>query len=445
MRRSAHGALVAMLVSPAILLAASSPAIANDDTREPVVAAWTAAASSGASGPRALAAQTTALDAAQFAAAMTTTLTSAADGSRYLGPALSGLVIDPVDGTVIWRHLDGRSRLPASTQKLLTAFTVLRSMKPDAVLTTRVYQSTADRGRIYLRGGGDPSLGAARIGALAEATARRLALQKRTSVVLYVDRSIFPAPTMAPGWKASYRSDVQPPQGLTLAGYRKPDGALAAGRAFVAALKARGVTAKLSTITTTPATRTELATTASAPISRLVASMLNASINDYAEFLLRHAAQAGGKPATWQGAAQHEVAVLRAARIPLGGVRIIDGTGLSRLARMTPATLAGVVRLMWNTPADKAIVFSPNGIPRAGQTGTLATRYRITAHRCAQGLVLAKTGTLDDAVALAGVAQGADGRDRVFAFVENGIVGKNTSVRLALDTLATTVVGCRLG
>ena len=239
-----------MYAAAAIVLVSGSPASASDDTREPVVVpGWTAGPATP--GPRALAARTTALDAAQFAAAMTTTLTSAADGSRYLGPALSGLVIDPEDGTVIWRHLDGRTRLPASTQKLLTAFTVLHSLTPDAVLTTRVYQSTADRGRIYLRGGGDPSLGVARIGALAEATARRLALQKRTSVVLYVDRSIFPAPTMAPGWKASYRSDVQPPQGLTLAGYRKPDGALAAGRAFVTALKARGVTAKLATITTT--------------------------------------------------------------------------------------------------------------------------------------------------------------------------------------------------
>ena len=56
----------------------------------------------------------------------------------------------------------------------------------------------------------------------------------------------------------------------------------------------------------------------------------------------------------------------------------------------------------------------------------------------------AKTGTLVDAVALAGIAQGADGRDRLFVFLESGL-RKNTSVRLAIDTLATAVVGCSLG
>ena len=49
---------------------------------------------------------------------------------------------------------------------------------------------------------------------------------------------------------------------------------------------------------------------------------------------------------------------------------------------------------------------------------------------------------LGDVVGLAGVAKGADGRDRVFAFLENGNT-KTASVRNAVDTLATATVGCR--
>jgi len=424
----------------------AAPAYAGDDSREPAVSASAAAQGAAVPVQASSTATPTALTPEQFTVAMSTGLTRTATTSRYLGPALSAIVVDPADGTVIWRHDDGRARMAASAQKLLTAYTVLHSMRPDTVLTTRVYQGTGTlRGRLFLRGGGDPSLGTARIRALAAQTARRLGQQQRTSVVVHVDRSIFPTPTLATGWKRDYLADVQPPQGLTLAGYRKPDGALAAGRAFTAALKPYGITATLRTVAPTPPRRTELAATSSAPVSRLVATMLNASNNDYAEFLLRQAALAGRAQPTWQGAIRHEVGVLGRGGIPLGGLRIVDGTGLSRAARVPPATLAAVVRSLWGTPADQAIVFSWNGIPRAGLTGTLATRYRTAQHRCAQGQVLAKTGTLNDVVALAGVARGADGRDRVFVFLENGILGHNTAVRLAVDTLATTVVGCTLG
>ncbi|HEX2809099.1 MAG TPA: D-alanyl-D-alanine carboxypeptidase, partial [Kineosporiaceae bacterium] len=63
---------------------------------------------------------------------------------------------------------------------------------------------------------------------------------------------------------------------------------------------------------------------------------------------------------------------------------------------------------------------------------------------CARGQVQAKTGTLVDAVALAGIAQAADGRDRVFVFLDSG-VRKTAAVGSAIDTLATMVVGCHFG
>jgi D-alanyl-D-alanine carboxypeptidase/D-alanyl-D-alanine-endopeptidase (penicillin-binding protein 4) len=173
--------------------------------------------------------------------------------------------------------------------------------------------------------------------------------------------------------------------------------------------------------------------------------MLAVSNNDYAEFLLRHAALARGHAPTWRGAVDNELQLLAQAKVPTAGLRVVDGSGLSRANRMPVATLAAVLRLLREDPADAAIVFAWGALPRAGQTGTLATRFQAPNHACARGQVTAKTGTLSDAVALTGVARGADGRDRVFVFLENGLVGRNTSVRKAVDTMATTVVGCRLG
>ena len=91
---------------------------------------------------------------------------------------------------------------------------------------------------------------------------------------------------------------------------------------------------------------------------------------------------------------------------------------------------------------DHAVAFAWGAMPRAGQTGTLRSRFRAPGQRCAVGKVVAKTGTLGDAVGLAGIAEGVDGRRRVFAFLENG--NRQTSaVRSAMDTMGTAVVGCR--
>jgi D-alanyl-D-alanine carboxypeptidase/D-alanyl-D-alanine-endopeptidase (penicillin-binding protein 4) len=56
--------------------------------------------------------------------------------------------------------------------------------------------------------------------------------------------------------------------------------------------------------------------------------------------------------------------------------------------------------------------------------------------------VHAKTGTLSDAVALAGWTKGADGRVKAFAFVINGTPTSMTSMRQNIDMLAATVTGC---
>ncbi len=443
---------LALALTAATVLGVATPAAAaGEDTREPVVTAAQASPPRVPGGAllsrrgyephlRGLGVGTDALD-----LAMADSLTTTAGRSRHLGVALSALVVDAADGTVIWRSRENRTRLPASTQKLLTTYTVLHSMNPDAALATRVMHDPADRRRIYLRGGGDPSLSTSGLRLLATRTAAALAARGLTRVSLAVDASILPTPSQASGWKASYRSDVQPPQGLTLAGYRGPDGAGAARRAFVAALAARGVTVSVTSAARAPAGSAELARVTSAPIRRMLATMLSTSNNDYAEFLLRHAARAGGATPSWRYAAAYETRLLARAGVPTRGLRIADGSGLSRSDRVPAATLAAVIRLLWNTPADAAVVFAWGALPRSGQTGTLAKRYRTSAHACARGKVLAKTGTLADAVALAGVAQSVDGTDRVFVFLENGRVGVNSSVRYAVDTLATTVVGCRLG
>jgi D-alanyl-D-alanine carboxypeptidase/D-alanyl-D-alanine-endopeptidase (penicillin-binding protein 4) len=380
-----------------------------------------------------------------FTTAMTTALTATATTSRYLGPALSGLVIDPADGSVVWRQNDTHTRMPASTQKLLTTYTVLGSMTPQSTLVTATCQSRQTPSAIYVRGGGDPSLTLTRIQDLATQTADQLKRTDQTKVSLYLDGSLFPAPTTATGWPASYlRSDVQYVRGLTVAGYRGADGGLAAGKALATDLTEQGITATVDGVAVTPKSCSDLATTRSAPVSRLISDMLAYSNNDYAEYLLRQAALARGFTPSWRGAVDNEIQLLAKAGVPTAGLRVYDGSGLSRSDRMPVATLAAVVGLLREDPVDAQIVFAYGALPSAGQTGTLSKRFATSYQACARGHVQAKTGTLADAVALAGVAQAADGRDRVFVFLDSG--GRQTAaVGSAIDTLATMVVGCHFG
>lgn len=368
-------------------------------------------------------------------------LSAAASSSSYLGKYLSAVVIDDETGGTVWSHRSGTRRAPASTLKVLTAHTVLRSLRSTTTFTTKVHQS-AD-GSIYLRGGGDPSLGTARLSTLAGETASLLLSQGRTEVNLYVDATYFPSPSAPYGWKSrDIYSEAQYVRGLALVGYRGSDGSLAAGRVFAALLKKQGVTATLKGHSTTPISPL-VAQTRSAPVSALVQRMLLVSNNDYAEFLLRQAAKAKRASTTTKGAAAFQLASLAKAGIPTKGLLSYDGSGLSRANRMPTATLAAGIASLYRTPATKQIAFAWAGMPRAGQTGTLAKRFRTTATRCATGKVIAKTGSLNAVNALAGVALGADGRKRIFVLLDSG-PSNSTAVRKALDVLATGVVGCRL-
>ena len=112
------------------------------------------------------------------------------------------------------------------------------------------------------------------------------------------------------------------------------------------------------------------------------------------------------------------------------GVRIVDGSGLSSLDRLTPAALAGVIRAGMQDPRiGKAFLES---FAVAGRTGTLDTRLPGLA-----GLVRGKTGTTDLACSLSGVI----GDRIVFSVLQNGRPVSFWSARTAQDRFVTALAG----
>ena len=175
-----------------------------------------------------------------------------------------------------------------------------------------------------------------------------------------------------------------------------------------------------------------------------VGFMLRTSDNDAAEVLHRMVAVQTGYPATWEGAAEAQVAALSTLGVTIGHGRVHDGSGLSRADRLSPAEVVAVLSLPFADTRPNLASLRSGSLAVAGVTGTLGPaylRYRSGPTSCAQGLIEAKTGSLSGVIALSGRAVGADGRVKLFSFLLNR-VPSTLATRRAVDKLATTVTGC---
>jgi len=154
------------------------------------------------------------------------------------------------------------------------------------------------------------------------------------------------------------------------------------------------------------------------------------SDNFTAEMLVKElgAVQAGA------GTTAAGIRVVRAqlvdAGVPLTGVRIVDGSGLSLLDRVTATELVSLLRVMWGDEEMRPELLA--ALPLAGRTGTLHDRMRGTA---AAGVVRAKTGTTDNSTALSGFV----GDRYVFSVLVNGFPVSWLWSRVAEDRFATAL------
>jgi D-alanyl-D-alanine carboxypeptidase/D-alanyl-D-alanine-endopeptidase (penicillin-binding protein 4) len=97
--------------------------------------------------------------------------------------------------------------------------------------------------------------------------------------------------------------------------------------------------------------------------------------------------------------------------VPMAGVRIVDGSGLSTLDRLTVDALGSLLNLAWADPDIHPLLVG--SLPVAGVSGTLEKRLQKAVTR---GRVIAKTGTTDVASALSGYV----GDRFAFAVLQNG-------------------------
>ncbi|WP_327406240.1 D-alanyl-D-alanine carboxypeptidase/D-alanyl-D-alanine-endopeptidase [Streptomyces sp. NBC_01288] len=362
-----------------------------------------------------------------------------------LGSTLSGVVIDAETKKAVWGHDATTALMPASNTKLATSTAALTILGPDHRFTTKVVYGN---GTLTLVGGGDRTLTTADLTAMATTAVAGLKNAGLTTVKLTVDDSLFPAPTLATGWNDGYYPDsIAPVRALVVDGRHVTDTSLDAGQIFAKLLARQGVTVTGSvTHATAGTTAVPVAQHQSGTLSSIVEHMLKVSDNDIAETLLRSTALAAGRPATFEDGTAVVRQVLTQYGVSLANFEIHDGSGLSRSNRIPAQTIADILDLAddpANAPTLKYIV---DGLPVAGEAGsTLGPewgRFDTANSQCAVGKVSAKTGTLTGAIALSGLTKAADGRWKIFSFIENNSTAAPDATKDALDGLAATVNGC---
>ncbi|MFC7530389.1 D-alanyl-D-alanine carboxypeptidase/D-alanyl-D-alanine-endopeptidase [Actinoplanes sp. GCM10030250] len=399
-------------------------------------------------------------------------------GASALG-SVNVQVLDVASDTVLYERKPDGMTTPASTTKVLTAATALAARGPAYRFETRVVAGE-NPGEIVIVGGGDVTLGvnkktlfpgAARLDDLAAQVRRKLGSAEVTKVL--VDTSLFTGPETATGWGGGDIGDGQVArvQSLMTNGGRVApvhndqggdprfsDPALAAGKAFAKFLGVTSVSrgtapegeasAPTEGEASAPAEAegemapgTELGKVESPPLVQVVEWMLQMSDNVLAEAIGRQVALAADKPASFEGTADAMGEKLTELGLPAEEALLYDASGLSNRNAISPALLVRTLALAaGGEQAALSNLF--NGLPVAGWSGTLRTRFVTPSpNRSAQGIVRAKTGTLSGVNTLAGVLITRDGRVLAFAIMAKG--GPSASAaKVALDRVAARLVQC---
>jgi len=374
-------------------------------------------------------------------------------GNPALGTRHTAAVVDVTTGRRLYGAGAGTALTPASTTKIATAVAALSALGADHRLTTRAALEP-DTKELVLVGGGDPTLtaredtdGWASLRTLAKETAAALKKRDITAVTLSYDKTLYAGSEIHP---IGVNDNLAPVTALMADEARTDDStsgpvarvsdpATDATRTFARFLADDGIRTTSPGPSKATGRADTLATVSSPPLSALVERMLTNSDNDIAEALARQTAVAAKQRADFEGGGKAIRAQLKKLGLPLSGADFHDGSGLDRADRLTADLLTSLL-VKAGDPAHPDLRPVLTGLPVAGFTGTLSSRYT----EGAAGVVRAKTGTLTGVNTLAGTVVDQDGRLLAFAFLASGTTDPGAA-QTALDTTATALAACGCG
>jgi D-alanyl-D-alanine carboxypeptidase/D-alanyl-D-alanine-endopeptidase (penicillin-binding protein 4) len=361
----------------------------------------------------------------------------------HVAPARSAAVaLDLASGAVLFGQNADRPLAPASNEKLPLTYAALVRLGPAFRIETDVLgegeqDGTVWTGALVLKGNGDPTLSRADLRVLA-GQVKAAGIRSVTGGVLG-DESAYDTRRIVAGWKPSFFIDESPPLSALVVDRSRigrvvsSTPALAAATSFRDALRNAGITVAGPVRTGAADEWSEVIATVSSPtLAAMVRFMDRESDNFTAEMLLKQLGLSELGRGTSAAGAAVVTQTLVEAGVPMTGVRIVDGSGLSRLDRLTATALGSLLELAWDDPTIRPVLVA--SLPVAGLNGTLQHRLQKPP---ARGRVVAKTGTTSDASSLSGYV----GDRYAFAVVQNGHPVSSWWARRAQDRFAQILAG----
>ena len=217
---------------------------------------------------------------------------------------------------------------------------------------------------------------------------------------------------------------------------RVEDPQLLAGYGLKAALAGEGIQVSGKIAVGGESEHAELAAHESRPLGDLLPELGKDSDNFYAETLFKDlGAKIKGTPGTSANGAAVVLDYLREIEALDTGTRISNGSGLFDANRVSAHTLVKTLLHAYNDPTVSRVFVAQLAV--GGVDGTLKRRFLPFKK---QRSIHAKTGTLDDVIALSGYAFRPDGSSPVaFALIVSGIKGKHSEVRKRVDEIVSNV------
>jgi serine-type D-Ala-D-Ala carboxypeptidase/endopeptidase (penicillin-binding protein 4) len=357
-------------------------------------------------------------------------------------PQSSAIAVDLATGQTLFTRNADRSLAPASNEKLTVTYAALVELGTSyrfrtALLGVGSQEESVWHGDVFLKGYGDPTLTSPELEGIT-VQLRELGITRIDGRIL-ADESWFDAERTAPGWKAAFFINESPPlSALTVdrgryLGRTSRAPAHAAALLFRKALTEAGVRVVGPAVTGAAPVEAEafpIASLLSPPLASILRFMDYESDNFTAEILLKQLGTLESGRGTTASGALAVRGILGDYGVPLDGVRIADGSGLSRLNRLTASMLVQMLRSAWTSPDFRDSFFS--SLPVAARSGTLERRMIRTA---AAGRVRAKTGTTRESSALSGVVKGR----YAFSILQNGYPVAHWSARRSQDRFAAVL------
>lgn len=356
----------------------------------------------------------------------------------YGGGTASGLFVADADsGKPVCAWAANQPRSLASNTKLFTTSTALSRFGSEYRIVTKLL-SDGDigfdgvlHGSLYLQGAGDPALGVPafydRYGGGLGTNLFALRAQLRAAGLravtgrLYADDTVFDRLRGVADSGYATSPYIGPLSGLSFdSGYRgsiaegfASDPAMLAATKLAGALRSSGIEIPAQVARgVTPAGAETLATVRSPTMSQLVEATDVYSNNFFAEMLAKLLGSHFGGGGTTQAGTE---VVERFARSHGSAIHAVDGSGLTRGNRASPAQVVGLLEAMRQAPVGEQFI---QDLALASQEGTVADRMHGTA---AAGRCRTKTGTLTGVSALSGYCFNRSGKAMVFSILMGGV------------------------